>query len=315
MDRPYIEWLRVENFRCIRKVDVHLSRLHAFIGPNDSGKSSLLRALLQQHFTAWVYGTVGGYVPSRGLFRGSYPTLRWESVSQDEGSRIAAALGSGAILHLDPDDLRRPANLIPSGHALWFQNERGLGLGALIDALQSRDVDAFLKIRARFVELFPTVKTLRLENASPSTKALGLTLVDGTQVGPNEMSEGMLYWLAFAVVESLAPQSLLLVEEPENGLHPSRVAEVMTVLRAMSARTQIVVATHSPLVINEMQPDEVTVVTRTVETGTICTPMTETKNFAERSKVYALGELWLSYADGELEKELMPGGTDAAKAG
>lgn len=65
-------------------------------------------------------------------------------------------------------------------------------------------------------------------------------------------------------------------------------------------------ATHSPLVINELGPDEVTIVTRDAERGTICTPMRETKMFEQRSKVYALGELWLSYADGNFETELVP---------
>lgn len=34
--------------------------------------------------------------------------------------------------------------------------------------------------------------------------------------------------------------------------------------------------------------------------------MRETKMFEQRSKVYALGELWLSYADGNFETELVP---------
>jgi hypothetical protein len=84
----------------------------------------------------------------------------------------------------------------------------------------------------------------------------------------------------------------------------------MKVLRDLSQRTQILLATHSPLVINELAPEEVTIVTRTPERGTICTPMTETKMFEARSKVYALGELWLSYADGNLESELVPGNSD-----
>lgn len=107
---------------------------------------------------------------------------------------------------------------------------------------------------------------------------------------------------------------LLLLEEPENGLHPCRIREVMHQLRKISERTQIVLATHSPLVINELQPEEVTIVTRTPERGTICTPMTQTKNFRERAKVYALGELWLSYADGELEEELVGEDPEAAKS-
>ncbi len=82
----------------------------------------------------------------------------------------------------------------------------------------------------------------------------------------------------------------------------------MRVLRAISEKTQVILATHSPLVINELQPDEVTVVTRSKEHGTKATLMKDTPNFDERSKVYALGELWLSYANGEDEAPLLQGG-------
>ncbi len=156
---------------------------------------------------------------------------------------------------------------------------------ALYDALLSRNIPAFLAIAKRFTELFPTVQSLRMVNSDEARKPLGLTLTDGTEVGPEAMSEGMLYWLAFAVIEHLSPVGMILIEEPENGLHLSRIAEVMRILREVSQRTQIPIATHSPLIINELAPEEVTIVTRRPETGTICTPMTQTKNFAERSKV------------------------------
>jgi predicted ATPase len=122
------------------------------------------------------------------------------------------------------------------------------------------------------------------------------------------MSEGMLYYLAFAILPYLDPTPIVLVEEPENGLHPARIAEVMRMLRAISEKTQVILATHSPLVINELRPDEVTVVTRSAEHGTKATLLKDTPNFEERSKVYALGELWLSYANGEDEAPLLQGG-------
>jgi len=317
MDRPYVEWMRVEDYRCIRSVDVHLTPLHAFIGPNDSGKSSLLRAIQGVGGTIrfWVSGGIGGYQRALGQpheFGGAYDRMEpgrpdfWEQ-------KVLPAVRDLALLRLDPDELRQPARLIPSGTPLWFSSERGRGLAALYDALQTRDFDRYVATSRRFVELFPCVRALRLQNPTDSTKALGITLMDGSDVAASEMSEGMLYWLSFAIIESLAPRAILLIEEPENGLHPARIAEVMKVLRAMSERMQIIVATHSPLVINELQAEEVTIVTRTPERGTICTPMTATKNFAERSKIYALGELWLSYADGELEKELV-GDDPPAKA-
>ncbi len=266
----------ITDFRCIKKVELQLTRLHALIGPNDSGKSSILRALLGLHddWRRQVYEAVG--VPSRLLLR------------------------------LDPDVLRRPAPLIVRGNPLRFASERGTGLSALYDALLGRDRDAFIALESRFKVLFPTVRSLRLDNTDRGQKALGLTLTSGAAVAAEEMSEGMLYWLAFAILEHLDPVDILFIEEPENGLHPSRIREVMRIFRAISERTQILLATHSPLVINELEPEEVTLITRTPEHGTRATPMAATKNFAERAKVYALGELWLSYADGDVEGELVP---------
>lgn len=46
--------------------------------------------------------------------------------------------------------------------------------------------------------------------------------------------------------------------------------------------------------INELKSNEVTVVTRDGG-GAHLTPIAETPGFAERAKVYNLGELWLSY--------------------
>jgi predicted ATPase len=319
MVRAYIDWVRVESFRCVRQADIHLTPLHALIGPNDAGKSSLLHAIARGGGRPRFWSTAlgAGWRPENEWVIDRYP--RWDAsrgaLPEALRQKIHEMCNPRTILRLEPDELRAPVPLIPRGKPIWFASEKGRGLGALYDALLNRDRDAFIAIDQRFRELFPTIKALRLENADAHTKTMGLTLLDGTDVGPGEMSEGMLYWLAFAIIEHLAPQGMLLIEEPENGLHPSRIAQVMRILRDVSKRTQIIVATHSPLVINELQPEEVTIVTRTAERGTICTPMSETKNFAERSKIYALGELWLSYADGDFERELVGPATGAVKAG
>jgi predicted ATPase len=183
------------------------------------------------------------------------------------------------------------------------------------DSLLSRRLPVFLEISKRFTELFPTARAIQLTNPSQTTKALGIELIDGRSIGADRLSEGMLYWLAFAALTYLQPTPLILIEEPENGLHPSRIGDVMRVLRDVSKTSQIVLATHHPLVINELQSDEVTLITRTAERGTIATPLSRTKNFEQRSKVYALGELWLNYADGEFENDLVAESTIPSAAG
>lgn len=311
--RQYVEYLRVKNFRCIKEVVLALTPLHALIGPNDSGKSTLLEAI----------GTFSG--TGTQLDRTSEVTASWKDheltntasrsvahrreggVEDDEEiiKILQSITGPTRILRLDPDEMRQPTNLIAHGSPLEY-SPRGRGLAAVYDALLSRRLDAFLEISRRFTTLFPTARSIQLTNPSQTTKALGVELTDGRSVGAAQLSEGMLYWLAFAALPYLQPTPLLLIEEPENGLHPSRIGDVMQVLREVSnTSAQILIATHHPLVINELQPDEVTVITRPPDRGTIATPLSKTKNYEQRSKVYALGELWLNYADGNLESDLV----------
>jgi predicted ATPase len=320
VDRPYVEQMRAVRCGCVRDVTLALTPLHALIGPNDSGKSTLLQALRAGAAGPWMW-PIGGHVTLvvGSVARSSGPdkpirfharSVPYQAVNTDTTADtpearaiLERAISNVRLLRLDPDSMRSATNLIPHSSPVAF-DERGLGLPAVYDAILSRDRDAFVQIERRFIELFPTVKSLVLENTTGQQKALGVLLLDKTKIFAASMSEGMLYWLAFAALPYLSPSPIVLVEEPENGLHPSRIAEVVRVLREVSTTTQVVLATHSPLVINELTADEVTIVTRTPEAGTIVTPMTQTKNFEQRSKIYALGELWLSYADGDLESEL-----------
>lgn len=326
MDRPYVEELRIQNYGCIQDATFRFTPLHALIGPNDSGKSTVLRALrtIGRTITSARRGELdleprgqdGLLLADRGNNRGS----RLEVCVSSErcvverfarvhaSAKVEKALEGTQLLRLDPDFLRKPNALIPDNQPLRFSDERGTGLAALYDALVVRDLAAYAALNEELAKLFPSVKSIQLGNPSPSEKAIGVKLADGAFVPAELMSEGLLYYLAFAILPHLDPTPLLLIEEPENGLHPARIAEVMRVLRAISEKTQVILATHSPLVINELRPEEVTVVTRSKEHGTKATLMKDTPSFEERSKVYALGELWLSYANGEDEAPLLLGG-------
>lgn len=316
--RPHIERLRVRNFRCIKEVDFPLTPLHALIGPNDSGKSTLLdvfttfsRGVVESEVTVFSAGQALTF-RSEGLFEhqpdANPETALRNQQHQSPSQGMTSLVIPWRLLRLDPDAMRQPTNLIPHGQPLAYST-RGEGLAAVYDAFLSRRIDVFLEISKRFTALFPTARSIQLTNPSQTTKALGIELIDGRSVGAERLSEGMLYWLAFAALPYLQPTPLILIEEPENGLHPSRIGDVMSVLREVSNTSQIIVATHHPLVINELQPDEVTLITRTPERGTIATPLSSTKNFEQRSKVYALGELWLNYADGEFESDLVADST------
>lgn len=348
----YISSFAVQNFACLKDVSAELTPLHAFIGPNDSGKSTLLRALrtsrelITRRFSCSTDGVVSPFDPGplirgtsfRLLFSGgplSYRVSFLDSpffveagglrdIDDTEARRwmvpppeqvktklewpprfLQVAKSGARLVHFNPSALREPSELIPEGGGRELVDEYGRGLPAIYDAILNRGDDAFLRIVDGVRRLFPTIKAVRLKVMSKSTKALEVELVSGERVPAAFLSEGLLFYLAFAALQHLDPVALLLVEEPENGLHPARIADVVRILREISNTTQVVLTTHSPLVVNEMQGDEVSLVTRHRDKGTMVRRLSDTPNFAERSKVYALGELWLSYANGDDEGPLL----------
>jgi len=324
----------IKDYRCLRDVQGELTPLHAFIGPNDSGKSSILRALGdlvnqlgnreraplpntgQPLVVGWFNRSSEGNV-TRAQARYERDSSRWwlqfddpgpNQLDRDEQAYELGGIGRSALIRLDPDQLRQPSSLLTEQEIGEFPQRRGHELAGVYDAILSRGDDTFQRISQQVRVLFPSVAGLRLDAIDSSRKVLGARLADGTVIRAEHMSEGLLYYLAYAALVEVNGASLLLVEEPENGLHPSRILEIMGLLRHLSERgTQVLIATHSPLVINELQPHEVSVVTRSVATGTCVTPIAGTQRFAERAEVYALGELWLSYANGVDEAPLLHG--------
>ncbi len=332
-----IRAFHAKNYGCLRDVHVTLgTRLHAFVGPNDSGKSTLLRGIqttiemartrsdhpgLQRPSAARVLlrcdVTAGSYeveMEKWPAFRtkitvGDPPvTSSRKSVDDPQDEQIVGQLRGARFCQFDASALRSESGLVPQNEVVGFFDERGLGLPGIYQAILGRGDEAFGEIRKSVQLLFPTVKRIAVVPVTRSEVSLEVELTDGTRVRAAEISAGLLYYLAFAAIPHLAPVSALLLEEPENGLHPARIGEVIRFLRDFAERTdtQVFMATHSPLVLNELAPDEISVVTRpSLETGSLVTPLRSTPHFERRSKVYSPGELWLAYCDGDLEAPLL----------
>lgn len=96
------------------------------------------------------------------------------------------------------------------------------------------------------------------------------------------------------------------VSSPENGLYPSAIGAQVRRLRADYNSGRLIVHTNSPLVLNECDPTEASIVTRNAAGEVVVTRFDRTKDFARRSGAFALGELWLTFCDGDKEVQLVP---------
>ncbi len=121
------------------------------------------------------------------------------------------------------------------------------------------------------------------------------------------MSDGMLRFLAFAAalleapalettVEDDAPHTLLVIEEIENGLHPSQAARVVRLIKAESQRRRIrtLATTHSPAMLTALDAtdhDGVIVCLRHPETArTELVPLVDLASYPAAMAAGTLGD-------------------------
>jgi len=82
---------------------------------------------------------------------------------------------------------------------------------------------------------------------------LGLKDKYGKQFWADELSEGTIYFLALlCIIHQPNPPKLLLLEEPERGIHPRRIKEIIDLIKQLAVEKdiQVIMTTHSPLVVN-----------------------------------------------------------------
>lgn len=108
------------------------------------------------------------------------------------------------------------------------------------------------------------------------------------------LSDGTLRYLCLlAILCDPEPPPLICIEEPELGLHPDILPTVADLLKSASERTQLIVTTHSDILVDAM--------TETPENVVICEKhegKTEMKRLCageleEWLKRYRLGQLWI----------------------
>jgi len=86
--------------------------------------------------------------------------------------------------------------------------------------------------------------------------------------------------------ETQEPTAILLLDEPDNLMHPETtrrfIANIINLLRAFQEayRFQIIIATHSPLILSDVTRDSVILLEKDIETGQCLVKKSTTKTFA-----------------------------------
>ncbi len=113
--------------------------------------------------------------------------------------------------------------------------------------------------------------------------------------GPHQLSDGSLRFMALTTLFLQPPEQrpqVIVVDEPELGLHPAAVSTLAGMVKAAPPDTQVLLATQSPRLVDEFEADQVMVVERDEERSTSVFNRLNEEKLREWLEQYCLSELW-----------------------
>jgi predicted ATPase len=154
---------------------------------------------------------------------------------------------------------RRPV----SDHHVLYAN--GENLPAVLRFLRDAHADVYGRILETILLVAPFFGDFILEPPSESPDLVMLNWrAKGTEyeLGPHQLSDGTLRFIALATL-LLQPHEclpgMIIIDEPELGLHPYAIKILASLLQDAANFTQIIVATQSASLVDQMEPEDVIV--------------------------------------------------------
>ncbi|MCW1925847.1 AAA family ATPase [Luteolibacter arcticus] len=166
----------------------------------------------------------------------------------------------------------------------------GLNLAAVAASMSSR---VKKQVVTGMQILYPDVRDVRVRPAPGGTLKLYLEEGDEMEIPASRLSDGTLRYLALLLILlNPKPAPLIVIEEPELGLHPDVIPAVAKLLIDASQRTQLVVTTHSRMLIDALGDDPECVVVCEKQEGESIFERLDRKQMAAWLEKYSLGDLW-----------------------
>jgi predicted ATPase len=176
-----------------------------------------------------------------------------------------------------------------------FLLEDARNLGLVINDLQSKPATWRLIVE-RLRDVYPDFEDIHAK-IIPGGFVQLLVSQKGLRdpISVQRLSDGTLRYLCLlCILCHPEPPPVICIEEPELGLHPDLIHKVAELLREASERTQLIVTTHSDILVSafEDRPEAIVVCERD-EDGTHLRRL-ESERLREWLKEYSLGDLWIS---------------------
>jgi predicted ATPase len=240
-----------------------------------------------------------------------YPKPYEESISGRDGGReagisdsgvrktaswVRGRLGSWRIYHFHDTSSSSPMRKTAKLDDNAYLRSDGSNLPAFLYFLQQKHEASYTLIRRTIQRVAPFFDDFRLSPSrlQPDDIKLEWKHKSSDQYfDASSLSDGTLRFITLATL-FLQPEhclpSVILVDEPELGLHPYAIEMLSALIQQASKRVQVIVSTQSSLLLDHFGPEDVIVASRKFG-GTEISRL-EPGRLDEWLKDYSLGQLW-----------------------
>jgi predicted ATPase len=176
--------------------------------------------------------------------------LAWRELTWLSNTR----LNGMAVHQLSPNTARAPGPPSPDPTLTAY----GQNLAALVDWLKKHHPKKWVRVEDSMKQIVPGL--VAIEVVFSMNNLLTLTFKEehaGKAWTAQDVSDGTIQTLAILCVMADPRTQLLLLEEPENSVHPWIVRQLAHEFKRYARTTQVVLTTHSPLILNMVEAEDV----------------------------------------------------------
>lgn len=216
--------------------------------------------------------------------------------SQSVEAHVKDALGSWRVYHFHDTSDTSPLKRTAKTDDNRFFRADGSNLAAFLYRLKAKHEEEYILIRNTIRRIAPFFDDFVLEPRTLDEDSIRLEWKHtGTDAyfGVSSFSDGTLRFIALTVLllqpEKLMP-SIILLDEPELGLHPAAITVLGGLVRQASHNVQVIISTQSPMLLDMFEPEEVVVVCQ--ENRSSKFKRLDSAELEDWLEDYSLGELW-----------------------
>ena len=329
--------IQFHSFKALRAASLRLEPFNLIIGPNGSGKTSLIQAILRlrslaQQPCSTTSGAPGGaakkppgaevafaFLPPyaavtariSGVAGVACDQLQVSGAAAEEWRALQAQLQRMRVFLFDHYAM---AEVAPPGAEIRLTTNGG-NLPAVLAAYRQRHPELFAALEAEAVRLMPEFSGIVLHEDPQTGVTLGMRLRDEAEIlAADALSQGNLYTLALlALAYDPNPPAIVCLEEVDRGIHPRRLRDVRDLLYRLSypaacglarAPVQVIATTHSPYLLDQFRdhPEEIVIAEKTGRSATFAR-LIDRPDLEELLREGSLGDMWFAGVLGGVPEE------------